>query len=287
MTTNYNEGYQILIRSYKQSLHLILLIDSLKHNLIRYGNENIVHLTIVDDNSNDGSVDRIKKRLEHESVFLGYNIIVNSVNKGINESFFSLASHIQYKKILYIDGDDLVSIDNIIDYMDFCSDKKLVFSKSIIFDGKSFYLNPSSIYIELLSKASKKSWFFKKSMVKLSRGNYFTSPGSFISPQILLDNGLIKKVKALQTIHDYGFWKILIGEKKIPITYYKNSVVIYRASYFHRYNNATFVYKLKSTLLSIILNYVSIITTKKMNYTLIDILSTDRNIKDKMPLKLN
>lgn len=202
-------------------------LDSVKFQVINFGKGKRIFFTIVDDCSTDDNkmiiLEWISKNREN---FDWIDFINNEVNLGIKHNFLSTIKYIRSSRYKILAGDDLYNErNNIFDYMDYCKDKNLVFSKYLIF-GKSKQSDRFYNRIRFLFNHKILCRRIIKSL------NIFPAPSSYISLQYLKDNEYLEFLNnSIETYEDLPSWKFILLKKKDWFHLYPHHTVDYRPAY--------------------------------------------------------
>lgn len=104
------------VLTYNSSEFIIELLESIKYQILNYGEDFSIDLIIADDFSSDNTVDLINLWCKDSAnLFRKIKVIKNTCNKGIAYNYCVLIENIETEYFIKIDGDDLLSSGNIFD----------------------------------------------------------------------------------------------------------------------------------------------------------------------------
>jgi hypothetical protein len=202
-------------------------LESIKLQILNFGVNKIVQLTIIDDCSDDKNVEVISDWLErNEEIFWEKKLIVNEVNLGIKSNFMKATNEIVTPKYKLLGGDDMYNkTTNVFSFMDYCSNYQCVFSPMLILGRMT---TGQRLYIYRLS-------FFLKNkhllQLVLKDMNIFSAPGSYVSPAILNSDEYLNYLNlAAEDYEDWPTWRYLFIEANKSLNFYDKFVVDYRPS---------------------------------------------------------
>jgi len=220
--------FQYICISFNQEHCIINLLESIKFQVINYGQKYKNSFVLHDDFSIDYTVNATKEWISNNhEVFDEFVINVNNKNLGIKLNYLEAIGSIKSDFYKIIGGDDIFSRNSIYDFIEFSVDKELVFSPIITKKGSNFLYDFSFLRLLFIYRSK----FITRRLTR--RVNLFSAPGSFINRQIITSSEYKNYLlSSSDMVHeDYLSWFYLIVILKKSFSIYFSETVIYRPKY--------------------------------------------------------
>lgn len=216
-----SKEFTFSIMAYKHRKYIISHLFSIKNLIEKYGLEWENYLLVLDDASQDGTVDVIKRWLEENSLFKDVKIIENSQNQGIVQNFIQMNKHVHTRYFKSLSADDLYYKNNI--YR--CAEKGgLTLTPTIRFRNKCI-LN-ETIWGNYKMMARRKD--LRKAMLNQFKECWIIeTPGAFYDICYVTD-AMLENLKEYNYVEDVIFYYSLIHGSNIEISFDPTSYVLYR-----------------------------------------------------------
>lgn len=275
--------YQFISMTYNHASIIEEHLDSIKYQVMNYGAGKRILLSIIDDCSSDNNESVIRDWLYiNGTLFENVDVIINEKNLGIKHNYLKIIKFIKSARYKLLAGDDLYLDDNnIFDFMDFCVDKNLVFSKYII-QGES----EKSDYYYSRMEILRYFQFLNRLLIRYS--NLFVAPSSYTSLGYLEDNEYYNYlINANENCEDLPSWRYIFLVKKHNFYLYPYYTVNYRPSYGKTINGMEpppkkayrgTLYLREFSIISIIITLVDFLTTIRKGFSII------KNSKKRKPI---
>jgi len=219
--------YQFITITYNHANLIEEHLESIKLQILNFGVDKIVQLTVIDDCSKDGNSDVISNWIEsNKNFFWKTNLIVNETNIGIKSNYLKAIKEIVTPKYKLLGGDDLyIESSDVFNFMDYCSLQDSVFSPHLVQGRKTL---GQSLYLYRLSYYKEHPNFIK---LLLKDFNLFNAPGSYVNPKILSSAEYNRYLESsVEFFEDWPTWRFLFIEKQFTIDFYSKYIVDYRPS---------------------------------------------------------
>ena len=99
--------------TYNQEKYVVEQLESIKYQVLNYGNDFQVYFLLCDDASSDSTVRIAKKWVEKEKIFDDCNFIVSLKNKGLVNNYIIALKNIKTDLFKLLGGDDLYYKNNV------------------------------------------------------------------------------------------------------------------------------------------------------------------------------
>lgn len=221
-----NKIYQFVTITFNHQDTIVDHLESIKKQIILYGYGKSVILTIIDDCSIDKNVVVIEEWLSTNCSFFGaIEFEKNSLNLGIKYNYLKAMSFVKSSRYKLLAGDDLYyEKQSIFDFMDFASDKNVVFSNYLL-NG----IHQSEIYFNRLNFL-KNHAFLNRYFIK--RINLFPAPASYVRTSYLKEDNeySLYMVNAAEDYEDHPTWRFIFLIRRESFHLYPMAIVDYRPS---------------------------------------------------------
>ncbi|HPJ82179.1 MAG TPA: glycosyltransferase [Saccharofermentans sp.] len=214
--------FTFAVMTYKHERFLVEHLESIKYQILSFGNGNNHTLLISDDNSDDRTVELADKWIEqNRKLFRETKVVKNSSNMGIVNNYLKTAQEIPTEHFKILAGDDIYYKNNIYEVLE---DYDVVFTPTIAFDQE---IIRDEIYREhrLCLKYSNTTKFRKY----LKYENLIAAPGAFIKLDILRDSEFRRFLSRYHWIEDLPMWYYLFFKmRNISYRFETRPYILYR-----------------------------------------------------------
>lgn len=246
-----DNNYQFVVRTYNQEKLIVDLLTSVRYQVITFGKNLRTILTIIDDMSEDSTVQSIENWIkDNASIFYDIKLVINKVNMGIDFTHLQMFEFVKHRKFLLIDGDDLIYLNDIYKYIDFGQNSVFSFSPVLTLNNQKIQPMISFIRVLLIRNLvhNKK---FNRAYSNVKDQNILTNPGSLLNIDVVKDLNFKKNILSQGGSQiDHSIWLFLL-KNNIEYSLYDEPVIIYRPSLSHP-NNISFLANLLLSLLRIV-----------------------------------
>lgn len=222
-----NNVYQFVTLVYNHEKLIEDHLNSILVQIINFGENKLVKLTLIDDASKDNSVDVIKKWInKNKNLFFEIDLIENKLNLGIKKNYIKSIQYITTSRYKLLGGDDVyLQFSNVFDFMDYAHNKSVVFSPMYI-NGNFPY--SQKLYIHRISYFKNKKIILGQLLKKM---NQFSAPGAFISFDIVSSLEYIKYLNySEENFEDWPSWRYCFVENDYDFEIFRDPIVDYRSS---------------------------------------------------------
>lgn len=199
------------VLTYNHEKYIIEHLESIKYQILNYGEGEVFELVISDDCSGDNTIYLIEKWIEkNKNLFQNIVVNINKTNEGIVKNYINACKLINGEKFKLLAGDDLYSSKNIINVINDSIKFDVVFSPLL-------YMNDYTLKVEsdlIFKLAFKHQLNVKKLKNMFKFWCYFKAPGSFINKKIISDMNYISFISKYKYIEDYPSWYFVFFKLK-------------------------------------------------------------------------
>ena len=225
--------YQFIVKTYNHELYINDYLYSLKYQILNYSKNYRIHLYVIDDFSDDLTLNKVKSFVQKNSnLFHNFKIVQSDRNLGINHNQQLAIKNIITINFHIMDGDDFYSNYNVFEFIDISKNYDYVFSPNIHF-RKGNHLQVKYAIISYF-----RVMFSSKKLKILLRYNHIPNPGSKVSLNAINYNlELASRMSNSSEFFegkiplaggDYLAWLILFKDNKFLYYFYSKPIVIYR-----------------------------------------------------------
>jgi len=218
--------FSFVVLTFNQEEYIIETLESIKSQILNYGNDLSFQIIISDDSSNDNTVKNSLKWLDYNAnLFKDIKILDSKKNKGIVDNFLKGINELNGKYFKVLAGDDIFGLNNI-----FCALKLLDYYDIVQFTSYEF-VNEKV----LLNKHVNSLYFiidtsYKNIKNKLLLGSYIFHSSTIYKKELITDN--VKNfMKKFVMCEDHTlFYSIFNENKNLKFYLDKTPIVLYRDS---------------------------------------------------------
>lgn len=217
--------------TYNQERYVLEHLESIKFQILNYGEDYKFYFVLGDDASKDRTVDVVKRWLNHnKELFENVEILVSDKNIGIVKNVVRTLRCIRTDAYKLLAGDDLY-FKNSIFKLD--GTKEFILTPFLIFSGEDNKIIRRSnrgilIYkLYLLKNRQNKLFHYIKDFQKYE--NIIEAPAVFMKHS-LIDSKFYNALDGYQWIEDVPIWNYLFYTKGVEmnISFYEIPLVLYR-----------------------------------------------------------
>lgn len=216
---------------YNQEKIVLETLESIKYQIIQYGQNYNVEILITDDCSKDNSVAIIDKWLQkNKGLFINSKFFKNETNLGIVKNYNLIMNASKGNHIKVIAGDDVFSYNNFFDvYFQLYEDKIISCFPLYLCDGK-ILLNDHVLF-EFFIKANKKNRSKRYNMRKIRQGWYFYTPTTLYQRKLYKkSNCENENAKFFLYEDDPTYYAMFKNNKDTKVEFLFDVIVLYRIS---------------------------------------------------------
>lgn len=210
------------IVTFNHEQFIIEHLESIKYQILNFGNSFRFTLLIADDCSSDSTVQLANKWImQNEALFNDYKIMTAEYNLGIVKNFTRLLKSIRTNCFKVLAGDDMYYKNNIFQLL-YESDVVLTcpvkFNHLGVIDD-----DPMLTYKRMLVENDVKNFVAKR----LKHNNCIDAPGVFYK-QSLLDEELFRTINRFSWIEDVPMWVYFFNKDNIKVKVVSDIFILYR-----------------------------------------------------------
>lgn len=206
---------------YNQERYIIEHLESIKYQILNYGNDMDFYLVIGDDASSDHTMEYILYWIqENKNIFKDIKINDYTTNKGIVGNYISLLKAIHTDNYKILAGDDLYYKNNIFLTDDF---QGVLLSPTIEFCNDAIrHTDHNDLKLIMIAKNKK-----KEICKKMKYETFIEAPGVFMKKS-LIGNDLYFELEKYKWIEDVPLWNYLFNKKDTKVAVYNKPLIMYR-----------------------------------------------------------
>lgn len=202
--------------SYNQERYILEVLESIKLQVVTHGGNEENCLYVYDDASRDQTARIAEAWLEkNRELFADVRISASRENRGTVRNGCQAIRDAIGKRMKMVAADDIVGPSSIYDAV---PKTGMLFSPSVPFDD-SGVLDTNLYYYLRLFCAKQDGRLKERIRGCFSKRNIFDAPGSFFSPELYANPGLLKALSKWTYIDDVPIWRYLYFDlPEIPPT---------------------------------------------------------------------
>lgn len=218
--------FTFLTITYNHEKFIFQHLESIKYQIINYGEGIKFQLIVADDSSKDNTIRCVKDWLEQNSNLFEYiDILESDKNQGTCKNYTKGIRKIKGDYCKSLAGDDIFAKDNIFEAVNLLKKYDVVCTAVAPFSNSGIY-NDKKIYSRIYSMYK----FCNMSYEKIAR-NYISipmTPGVFMRKELITED-IISFINQFTFIEDRSKnIKIYEQNKKLKISSYDKILVLYR-----------------------------------------------------------
>lgn len=204
-------AYTFALLTYNQEEFIVECLESIKYQIINYGEGIECHLVISDDCSPDNTVETINSWLESNRELFAYtNVIAGETNIGTVRNMFRLLDNIKTPLYKVLAGDDKFYTNNIFELNEYISEPNtLVFTPVLPFGDYSDCQPVFADWFKMISYCNTP----KKLKKLINITNFIHTPGVFQTQGIFEEEGLRTYSMQFFYLEDYARWLYILNDK--------------------------------------------------------------------------
>jgi len=212
--------------TYNQADYVFEHLESIKYQILNYGNDVKAYFVLSDDASKDNTVKYVKMWLdENKELFAEIKIVSKTINEGIVQNFLTLLKNINTSHYKILAGDDLYYKNNVFELV---KRGGFIISPTIYFDGNHIICGKKRDRHQILllqqAKGNLKDYLVKR----LKYSNCIDAPGAFVNHNFI-DQGLFDELQNYQWIEDVPMWNYLVNIEGLDVKIIQEPYILYRS----------------------------------------------------------
>lgn len=215
------------ICTYNSMDYIVNTLESIKYQIVTYGDGIKVNLVISDDASSDETITVCKQWAEKNGSFFNHiKIIENPLNRGLAKNYCELLRNIKTEYFIKIDGDDLISSDNIFEKIIGISKNEMRIYFPFKFNSEKVYADEVDIcnFIKYSGKQSN----HKKDLRLFEMLKPFNTPEVVLGRMCFTDDCLKFVEKFTQFEDDTSLYYVLKHNTQMKMKFIIEPLVLYR-----------------------------------------------------------
>lgn len=221
------DEFTFAIISYKQEKMILELLNSIKYQIVYYGENISVDLVVADDASPDNTQYIASRWIDdNKTLFRNITKIFEKENHGVVSNFKSAMANVKTEKFKLIAGDDVFSNENVFKCLDNTDEDSIVsFIPTTLCDG---VISLRKDWFVKHIRFAKKKRDNKYDLMHQEYGSYFHTPTVFYNKK-LFDEFYEAPSVELKLFEDDPLWhSILKNNKKSHVVFQDRYLVLYR-----------------------------------------------------------
>lgn len=215
------------IITYNSSPTIVELLESIKYQIINYGEDIDFYVVLADDCSTDNTIWIAKRWIrDNQQLFKDVKIIESERNKGLCYNFSQMMNAIKTEYFVEIAGDDLISSQNIFSMLDNLGNDEIRVYFTVCFNEKGLFYDKSMVAKQLYFSQQKHT--NKKDLRLLETFN----PYSAVSVKLKRHHYSEKGLKYIQQFKNFeddtSFYYILRNNHRSFFSFYMSPIFLYR-----------------------------------------------------------
>lgn len=218
--------FTFLTITYNHEKYIIQHLESIKNQIVKYGDGLRFQLILSDDSSTDKTIEISKRWLkENESLFFRIDILESEVNQGTCKNYTKGLNEIKGEFFKALAGDDVFTSENIFSAVELLNTYDIVCTPTGPFTDEGLYLDKKiySRIFEMYNYCSRDYNLIRRKYISVPM-----TPGVLMRKEILTPE-IINFINQYALIEDLSSYiKIYEEHSKLNIGYYEKVLVLYR-----------------------------------------------------------
>lgn len=219
--------YSIGILAYNHEKYILELLESIKYQIVNYGEGIEIFLYLSDDASKDRTVAIVTTWIkENSELFQEYEIITTSENKGTTNSYYNLLTRIKTEFFKVIAGDDVFAQNDIFEDLKTGKAGIAIAHIPLLLREGILELPIHFLYRNLIYQNTIRT--HEKEIRKFRYGGYVSTP-SFFPTRSLINSQCIDFMRQFIVFEDDPTWYImLMTNEDLRVSFDTKIKVLYR-----------------------------------------------------------
>ena len=214
------------VLAYNHERMIIETLESIKYQIVNYGEGYDIEIIITDDCSKDRTTEIIENWLDsNRKLFIKVDCHFNKKNFGVVKNYQYIINNIGENNFKIIAGDDVFSSQNIFKTYDNLRNNNIVTFLELDFNEKGVYYQEGKIINFFYHMTKKKS--NRYNLKNMRRGSYFNTPSTIYSKQLYNESNAEKINKEFTLFEDDPTWYAMI-KNGAEIVFIPQNIVLYR-----------------------------------------------------------
>lgn len=216
------EDFTFITLSYNHEKYILQHLESIKHQILEFGDGMVFDYILSDDCSNDNTVKLVNEWLQiNHGLFRNVTVLQRKENKGVVNSVFEAVGSAKTELGKYLAADDYFGVKNIFTAI---KDNCLTITPvEVIGADKSIDKGLEQRFNCLLT--CRKDGDYEE-LIKID--NFIPAPGAFFPFSFIKDQQLVSFMEGYRNIEDYPMFYHFVVKKRYPINVLCEKYVCYR-----------------------------------------------------------
>ena len=212
---------------YQQSEVVLLALESVKYQILHYGQGQKFQLIAADDASTDGSQELIRAwAAENQALFARITLLFREKNGGICRNYVDALRAVEGERFVKVDGDDLLAPYNLFALTDLLSEYDMVCPAFLKFSGPGNLIKSYHTYLEVVLQE-----FIQGNTLRRAAKLGCPVMNVAIYRKSLLAEEVYDFILQFRTVNDRAcFQKILTRDRPVKKCYVNRPAILYRIS---------------------------------------------------------
>ncbi|HBA46436.1 MAG TPA: hypothetical protein DCZ91_01265 [Lachnospiraceae bacterium] len=219
--------FTFVVTCYNQADVVSHMLESIKYQIVKFGQGQTFQLIVTDDGSTDNSCEIIRRWLkENEGLFVKINLLFRKENAGICINYVEALRQVEGERFVAVNGDDLLAPDDLFEITAKLEESDIVCTAFLKFTGEGDIVRNYGTYLEVALQA----FIRGKTLYRAIRLG-FPIMGTAVYRKSLLSESVLNFILRFRTVNDRAcFQKILDENKNIRVCYVNRPIILYRIS---------------------------------------------------------
>lgn len=220
----------IIVLSYNHEEFICDCLESIKYQIMTYGNKNdTVEVVVTDDCSSDRTVEKVKNwEKENEGIFSNFILICNEQNIGTCNNYENALAKTSGDYIKLIGGDDLFPRNSMFSVFELLKDYDIVtglpFEYIVGSENQAASIQTLTHKHQCINKELEGNPFYEL----IERRCFLNAPATYIRKDIATNPEVVSFVRSFLFTEDYPQWVKMSEIKKIKYIILNEYTIIYR-----------------------------------------------------------
>lgn len=219
-----------LILTYNHEHYILQNLESIKYQIVNFGQAYDFQLIVADDASKDKTVDLVKHWISLNNELFAYtDISANSINQGTCKNLTNGIRLMKGDYIKLIAGDDLFAAENIFSFINLLEEYDLVMGLHLPFTNEEIDYNGMTSKMIMYCMAEELYCENESFNKRIRRTAFLHAPSVFFNKWVILNENIMKFINEFRVIEDHSMWlKMAAVNNNIKYKFVTKIAVLYR-----------------------------------------------------------
>lgn len=221
--------YSFVVLSYNQEKYIIEHLESIKWQIEQYGSRKKIQLIIADDCSKDRTVEYAKQWIDkNTNLFIDTKICVNPQNGGVASNAVNGFRAIIGDVFSYVAADDMYSMENVFEYLDWTSRCDVIDSAILPFSMLDGKYGISGVSYQVFKKKLAKQYLPNRFLRVFSAATLIIGGPTYAFSKNILTEENLSYVESFEMCEDRPLAQIIFKKENVVRKYIPKPMILQR-----------------------------------------------------------